>query len=248
MPGSILPYDSGEPKIYQVRRMFNAIAGSYDRLNRILSLGFDRGWRGKAIEAIDNSPAVILDLATGTGDLALMMARRLHPQQIVAGDISDNMMEIGREKVARAGLSGIISFEVQDCLSLSLEDETFDLVTIAFGLRNLEDIPKGIAEMHRVLKPGGQLLILELSRPGSFPMKQLYSLYSKTIIPLAGQILSGQRQAYRYLPASIRVVPQGRDMEKLLTEQGFSAVSSRTFTCGICSMYTGRKTIQQTIL
>ncbi|MDR2498548.1 MAG: bifunctional demethylmenaquinone methyltransferase/2-methoxy-6-polyprenyl-1,4-benzoquinol methylase UbiE [Tannerellaceae bacterium] len=241
-PESVLPYDSPERKSLQALRMFNDIAGTYDRLNHVLSFGFDKGWRRKAVEAIDNSPALILDLAAGTGDLALLMARRLQPCQIVAGDISEKMMEIGKMKAERAGLSNLISFEYQDCLCLSFENDTFEAVAIAFGLRNLEDIRKGVAEMHRVLKPGGRLLVLELSSPQSFPMKQLYYVYSRTIIPLAGLLLSGRRRAYSYLPASIRAVPQGREMQQLLADAGFDKVSSQTFTGGICSLYTGTKT------
>ncbi|MDR2496758.1 MAG: bifunctional demethylmenaquinone methyltransferase/2-methoxy-6-polyprenyl-1,4-benzoquinol methylase UbiE [Tannerellaceae bacterium] len=241
-PELVRPYGGDESKGRQLLRMFDSIAGSYDRLNRVLSFGLDRQWRRKAVGAIRNSPTDILDLAAGTGDLSILMARRLQPYRIIAVDISEKMMAIGKRKVAEAGLSDLIRFECRDCLSLSFGDNTFDAVTIAFGLRNLEDLGKGLAEMLRVLKPGGQLLILELSRPQGFPMRQLYRLYSTIVIPPAGMLLSGQISAYRYLPASIRAVPQGRDMERLLEEAGFTATGSQTFSCGICSMYTGFKT------
>ena len=222
--------------------MFNAIAATYDRLNRARSLGLDAGWRRKAAAYLrPHSPDAILDLAAGTGDLSLTMARMLRPQHITAGDISENMMEIGRLKADAAGLSDLISFEHQDCLALSYANDAYNAVTIAFGLRNLEDIERGIAEMHRVLKPGGRIVILELSTPAGFPLKQLYTLYSKTIIPFAGGWLSGNRQAYRYLPASIRAVPQGEEMKRLLALQGFEQADCRSLSFGICSLYTGVK-------
>lgn len=151
------------------------------------------------------------------------------------------MMEVGRRKVADAGYSEHITFEQQDCTALSYPDESFDAVTAAFGIRNFEDIEQGIAEMHRVLKPGGHLMILELSSPETFPMKQLYQLYSKTVIPFIGRLLSKEKAAYSYLPASIKVVPQGKVMTDLLARQGFADAHAHTFTFGICSLYTGTK-------
>ncbi|GHT43487.1 demethylmenaquinone methyltransferase [Bacteroidia bacterium] len=239
---SILPYNSPDRKSLQVARMFDAIAGTYDRLNHTLSLGLDKGWRKKGIASLrPYSPANILDLATGTGDLALLMCGMLRPQSIIAADISEKMMERGREKVAEAGCQGIISFEYQDCLSLTYGNQTFDAVTSAFGIRNFEDMERGIAEMYRVLRPGGRVMILELSSPTAFPMKQLYSIYSGTAIPAAGRLLSKEKQAYRYLPASVKAVPQGEEMKNLLSRQGFVEAEARTFTCGICSLYTGAK-------
>jgi demethylmenaquinone methyltransferase/2-methoxy-6-polyprenyl-1,4-benzoquinol methylase len=222
--------------------MFNSIAPTYDRLNRTLSLGLDARWRRKAAESLrTSSPRTILDLAAGTADLSIEMARRLQPQRIVAADISEKMMEIGRRKVARAGLSATIAFELCDCLDIACPDNSYDAVTIAFGLRNLENLELAIAEMQRVLKPGGRLAILELSTPQAFPLKQLYRLYSTTIIPLAGGWLSGEKQAYRYLPASIRAVPQGKEMTALIERQGFSQVQARSLALGISSLYTGVK-------
>ncbi|MDL2255826.1 bifunctional demethylmenaquinone methyltransferase/2-methoxy-6-polyprenyl-1,4-benzoquinol methylase UbiE [Parabacteroides sp. OttesenSCG-928-G06] len=238
----ILPYNKEEEKGAQVQRMFDNIAGAYDRLNHILSLGFDRGWRRKGIAFLKPfQPRQILDIATGTGDLAIALCRKLQPQQVVGADISEEMMRIGREKVEKAGLDGKIRFEQQDCLSLTYEENSFDAVTAAFGVRNFADIRQGLTEMHRVLSPGGQLMILELTTPEHFPMKQLFALYSHTVIPLLGRLFSRERKAYKYLPASIEVVPQGKVMINLLVEVGFKEVKLRRFTGGICTMYTGQK-------
>jgi demethylmenaquinone methyltransferase/2-methoxy-6-polyprenyl-1,4-benzoquinol methylase len=241
---NILPYRSDEHKSVQIRRMFDAIAGTYDALNRILSLGIDRRWRAKAIDSLKPfAPERILDLATGTGDLALALCGALQPCHVTGVDISEQMMQIAREKAAKAGCATRLSFERQDCLSLGFAGSSFDAVTSAFGVRNFEDIEKGLAEMYRVLRPGGRLMLLELSRPRRFPVKQLYGLYSRTIIPCIGRIFSGEHEAYRYLPASVGAVPQGEAMAELLRRQGFVHVEVRTFTLGICSLYTGEKTI-----
>jgi demethylmenaquinone methyltransferase/2-methoxy-6-polyprenyl-1,4-benzoquinol methylase len=245
MSGSeeILPYNSDEHKSAQIGRMFDAIAETYDTLNHTLSLGIDKGWRKKGIAFLRPfSPGSILDVATGTGDLAIAMYETLHPRRITGIDLSEGMMEVGRRKVAEAGHSDHISFERQDCLSLTYPDHSFDAVASAFGVRNFEHIEKGIAEMYRVLKPGGHLMILELSHPRQFPVKQLYALYSKTVIPCLGRLFSKENAAYRYLPASVRVVPQGSVMAEMLRRQGFAKVGVRTFTLGICSLYTGEKT------
>ena len=211
----ILPYNQDEHKGVQVRRMFDAIAGKYD--------------------------LQILDIATGTGDLAIAMQKQLHAETIIGADISEGMMEVGRQKVKEAGLQDHISFEYQDCTALTFADNTFDAVTAAFGVRNFEDIEKGLREMYRVTKPGGHLMILELSTPESFPMKQLYQLYSKVVIPTVGRFVSKEKAAYDYLPASIQVVPQGKVMTDLLTRVGYKEAKARTLTFGICSLYTGTK-------
>lgn len=238
----ILPYNNEEHKATQVKRMFDSIAGTYDRLNHTLSLGIDKIWRRKGIAFLRPfSPASILDIATGTGDLAISMYRRLKADRIVGADISEGMMEVGRRKVAEAGLSEHISFEYQDCTALTYPDNSFDAVTAAFGVRNFEDIEQGISEMYRVLKPGGHLMVLELSSPEHFPMKQLYTVYSKFVIPNIGRLLSKEHTAYSYLPASIKVVPQGKVMTDLLSRVGFNQARSRTFTFGICSLYTACK-------
>lgn len=238
----ILPYNKEEEKGTQVKRMFDSIAHKYDLLNHTLSLGFDKGWRRKGIARLRPfSPQSILDIATGTGDLAISMYKTLKPRHIIGADISEGMMDIGRKKVADAGYADHISFEYQDSMDLSYPDNTFDAVTAAFGIRNFEDIEKGIAEMYRVLKPGGHLMILELSTPESFPMKQLYTIYSKTVIPTLGRLFSKQKEAYNYLPASIKAFPQGKVMTGLLTHKGFENAQVHTFTFGICSLYTANK-------
>lgn len=239
---SILPYNNEERKHSQVKRMFDSIAGKYDLLNHTLSFGIDKTWRGKGIAFLRPfAPKTILDIATGTGDLAISMCEQLHPHHIIGADISLGMMEVGRAKAASAGYTERISFEQQDCAALTYEDHSFDAVTAAFGIRNFEHIEQGVAEMYRVLKPGGHLMILELSTPEHFPMRQLYRLYSTTVIPFIGRLLSKEKAAYNYLPASIKVVPQGRVMTGLLSRVGFKEVQARTLTFGICSLYTGSK-------
>ena len=237
----VLPYAGDEDKGTQVRRMFDSIAGRYDMLNRMLSLGMDRLWRRKMVDSLrPSSPQRILDVASGTGDLALLMCRRLQPQQIIAADLSEEMMAVGRRKATKAGYASRISFEHQDCMTLTYSDHSFDAITVAFGVRNFADLERGLSEMERVLRPDGQLRILELSTPKHFPMKQLYALYSRTIIPLVGSWFSLEKSAYRYLPASIRKMLQGREMVRLLERQGFD-VQVRTFTGGTCSLYSATK-------
>lgn len=238
----ILPYNNEEHKATQVKRMFDSIAGTYDQLNHTLSFGIDRMWRKKGIAYLRPfAPKSILDIATGTGDLAISMQRKLNADRIIGADISEGMMDVGRQKVAEAGLSEHISFEYQDCTALTYAEDSFDAVTAAFGVRNFEDIEQGIREMYRVLRPNGHVMILELSTPEHFPMKQLYSIYSKWVIPTIGRLFSKEQSAYSYLPASIKVVPQGKVMTDLLSRVGFSEVQARTLTFGICSLYTGTK-------
>lgn len=238
----ILPYNGEEHKGSQVRRMFDSIAGTYDLLNHTLSFGIDRIWRGKGIAFLRPfAPRTILDIATGTGDLALAMCKKLRPERVIGADISEGMMAVARRKAMDAGCAGRVSFERQDCVALTYADNSFDAVTAAFGVRNFEHIEQGIAEMYRVLKPGGHVMILELSTPERFPMRQLYRIYSTTVIPLIGRMLSREKAAYRYLPASVRVVPQGKVMTDLLSRVGFDEAEARTLTFGICSLYTGVK-------
>ena len=239
---SILPYNEEEQKGLQVERMFDTIAGKYDLLNHTLSFGIDKLWRKKGIAYLRPfAPKQILDIATGTGDLAIQLQGQLQPDHIIGADLSEGMMEEGRQKVEKAGLSDYITFERQDCTALTYEDNRFDAVTAAFGVRNFERIEQGIAEMYRVLKPGGHLMILELSTPEHFPMAQSYHLYSRVFIPLIGRVLAHNKAAYHYLPASIKVVPQGRVMTELLQRVGFKEAHAQTFTFGVCSMYTGTK-------
>lgn len=241
-PETLLPYGDGNRKRNQVQNMFDAIAGKYDFLNHFMSFHQDKRWRKKAIlSLINDMPKNMLDIATGTGDFALEAYRWLQPDHITGADLSEGMMAVGAQKVNKAGLDQHIHFELQDCTALTFQDNTFDAVTVAFGVRNFEDIAKGISEMFRVLKPGGKMVILELSRPETFPMKQLFNIYSTIIMPMVGRFFSKDNRAYEYLPASIQVVPQGKEMVGILNKTGFEESSCKGFTFGICSMYTGRK-------
>ena len=238
----IVPYESNDaPKHIQIERMFDEIAGQYDFLNRMLSIGMDKYWRRKGILSLKAfAPRSILDVATGTGDLALDACRLLKPEKIVGVDISEKMMAIGREKAAKAGLSGIIDFQKQNCTCLQLDAGTFDATIVAFGIRNFEDLDKGLQEMGRVLHPGGRLMILELSSPERFPMKQAYRIYSR-LIPKIGHRISRNKTAYSYLPKSISAFPQNAEMAAILEKNGFSDVEYRKLTGGICTLYLARK-------
>ena len=237
----IKPYGEGE-KAKQVEEMFDNIAPSYDKLNHRLSWNIDKGWRRKAIRQLAPfKPQTLLDIATGTGDFAILAAEMLHPQKLVGADISEGMMEIGRKKVREKGLQDIISFAKEDCLHLSYQDETFDAVTAAFGIRNFADLDSGLREMQRVLRKGGQLSIVELTSPVSFPMKQLFHVYSHTVLPVYGRLISKDTSAYSYLTKTIEAFPQGEQMVEILHKAGFSEAHFKRLTCGICTMYFARK-------
>lgn len=238
---SIKPYNSGE-KGKQVEEMFNNIAPTYDTLNHRLSWDIDKGWRKKAIAQLQPfSPRHILDIATGTGDFAILAARMLTPEKLVGADISEGMMDIGRQKVKRARLEQIISFEKEDCLQLSYPENSFDAVTAAFGIRNFPDLDRGLKEIFRVLKPGGHLSIVELTSPVAFPMKQLFKVYSHTVLPIYGRLVSRDDSAYRYLTATIEAFPQGEQMVGILKKAGFSEARFERLTFGICTMYLATK-------
>lgn len=238
---TIKPYNEGE-KATQVERMFDNIAPTYDTLNHRLSWDIDKGWRRKAIKALaPYHPQTILDIATGTGDFAILAAQMLQPKKLIGADISEGMMEIGRQKVKKAGLEGVISFEREDCTALSYADETFDAVTAAFGIRNFANLDKGLAEMCRVLKKGGHLSIVELTTPVSFPMKQLFRIYSHTVLPVYGRIISKDNAAYSYLTKTIEAFPQGEVMVEILKKAGFSEARFKRLTFGICTMYFATK-------
>ena len=237
----INPYHEGE-KAQQVEQMFDNIAPTYDTLNHRLSWDIDRRWRRKAIQQlIPYQPLTILDIATGTGDFAIMAAQMLNPQRLVGADISEGMMEIGRKKVRGMGLDSIISFAKEDCLALSFDDATFDAVTAAFGIRNFADLDKGLSEMCRVLKPGGHLSIVELTTPVAFPMKQLFRIYSHTVLPVYGRLISKDTSAYSYLTKTIEAFPQGERMTEILRRAGFKDAGFKRLTFGICTMYFATK-------
>lgn len=222
--------------------MFDKIAPSYDRLNHALSLGIDRRWRRTAVDALGkHKPQQILDIATGTGDFALLLAKRIKPQHIVGADISEGMMAVGREKVKEEGLQNVISFQHEDCMQLSFPDGSFDAVTSSYGVRNFQNLDKGLQEMQRVLRPGGHLLIVELTPPPHFPMKQLFWIYAHVVMPLLGRLISHDDSAYTYLPASMEAFPQPEQMEGILRKAGFAEVQWRRFTFGISTMYLATK-------
>jgi demethylmenaquinone methyltransferase/2-methoxy-6-polyprenyl-1,4-benzoquinol methylase len=238
----IKPYDKEGEKGKQVEQMFDQIAHSYDKLNHRLSWDIDKTWRKKAIKQLmPFKPKSMLDIATGTGDFAILAAKMLCPTRLIGADISEGMMEIGRQKVKQLGLENIISFEKEDCTHLSYDDETFDAVTAAFGIRNFADLDLGLKEMNRVLKKGGHLSIVELTTPVSFPMKQLFKIYSHTILPIYGRIISKDTNAYSYLTATIEAFPQGEAMTEILKKAGFSETSFKRLTFGICTMYFATK-------
>lgn len=238
----IKPYSENEGKGKQVELMFDQIAHSYDKLNHRLSWNIDKGWRRKAIKMLEPyHPTTILDIATGTGDFAILAAQMLKPSQLVGTDISEGMMNIGREKVKNLKLDNIISFAKEDCMKLSFDDNSFDAVTAAFGIRNFEKLDQGLREMCRVLRKGGHLSIVELTTPVSFPMKQLFKIYSHTFLPIYGRLISKDNSAYSYLTASIEAFPQGERMMEILKKAGFSETSFKRLTFGICTMYFATK-------
>ncbi|MCD8266812.1 MAG: bifunctional demethylmenaquinone methyltransferase/2-methoxy-6-polyprenyl-1,4-benzoquinol methylase UbiE [Prevotellaceae bacterium] len=234
----IKPYSPEGGKREQVGEMFDNIAPVYDRLNHLLALGIDRRWRRTAIRELGkHEPRRILDVSTGTGDFAILTARLLKPQRIVGADISEGMMQVGRRKVEAEGLSQVISFQREDCERMSFTDASFDAVTVAFGVRNYEHLDRCLREMGRVLRRGGHLLIIELSSPESFPMRQLFRLYSHTLMPLVGRLVSHDGKAYDYLTASIEAFPTAKAMTEILKANGFRLLRLRRMTGGICTMY-----------
>ena len=238
---TIKPYHEGE-KAQQVELMFDNIAPTYDTLNHRLSWDIDKGWRKKAIKQLaPHHPHKLLDIATGTGDFAILAAQMLKPEQLTGADISEGMMEIGRQKVKALGLEQTIHFEKEDCTALSYSDETFDAVTAAFGIRNFANLDKGLSEMCRVLKRGGHLSILELTTPVSFPMKQLFHIYSHTVLPVYGRMISKDTSAYSYLTKTIEAFPQGERMVDILKKAGFTDATFKRLTFGICTMYFATK-------
>ena len=239
----VLPDSKNEAsKGIQVEKMFDDIAGQYDLLNHTLSFGIDRYWRKKGIRTLKSiQPQKILDIATGTGDLAIQAYPLLLPEKILGIDISEGMMQVGQEKVAQIGLQNKIEFEKQDCTDLTFEDNSFDAAMVAFGVRNFEDLDKGLQEILRVLRVGGKLMILELSSPEYFPMKQAYRLYSKLIIPTLGRLISKSITAYHYLPDSIAAFPQNAGLKAILEKNSFRDVHYKKLTFGLCTLYVGTK-------
>ncbi|MFD2248158.1 bifunctional demethylmenaquinone methyltransferase/2-methoxy-6-polyprenyl-1,4-benzoquinol methylase UbiE [Pontibacter ruber] len=239
---AVVPYkDQSGDKKSQVAQMFNNIAGKYDFLNHFLSAGIDIIWRRKAISLLKAAqPKLMLDVATGTGDFAIE-ALSLQPDKIIGVDISEGMLAVGREKMAKKGLTHKIELQYGDSENLPFGDNTFDAITVAFGVRNFENLEKGLAEMYRVLKPGGTAVVLEFSNPRSFPMKQLYHFYSSNILPMIGKFVSKDNAAYTYLPESVQAFPDGQAFLNIYEKVGFKSTKWHSLTFGISSIYTGRK-------
>ena len=244
----VKPYKSDDRnKGEQVREMFDNIAPAYDFMNRAMTFGIDKIWRRKAVDMIGKEMQAasgiykILDVATGTGDLAILMARKLDRSHITGIDLSEGMVAIGKNKVKEAGLEDRIELTTGDCLALPFENDKFDCITVAYGVRNFEHLKAGYAEMLRVLKPGGMLCVIELSTPTSCLVKPFYKLYTRYVIPAAGRMVSNDVRAYSYLPESIAAVPQRGDMTAIISEVGFSDAAFLPLTFGVCTIYTARK-------
>lgn len=226
----------------QVRNMFDNIARKYDFLNHFLSLGIDLYWRRVFVKQIKkNQPKKILDIATGTGDVAIAIARKMPETHIIGADISKNMLNIGKEKILKKKLQNNISMVLGDSESLEYENNFFDAVTVAFGVRNYEDLVKGLKEMYRVTKNGGHVHILEFSKPRFFPFKQIFNFYFSKILPRFGKKVSKDDQAYSYLPESVQKFPDGIEFLKILESVGYYNTHQKKLTFGICTIYSGKK-------
>ena len=239
---NVLPYkDNDTSKKEQIAAMFNSISGKYDFLNHFLSLGIDILWRKRAVRLLKNhQPKLILDIATGTGDFAIE-ALSLNPEKIIGVDISEGMLSIGREKLIKKNLTDKIELLSGDSEVLPFEDNFFDAVIVSFGVRNFENLEKGLSNMLRVLKPGGKVVILEFSKPKSFPFKQIYQFYFQWILPKIGKLISKNHAAYTYLPDSVKAFPDGDDFLNILNKIGFQKNQCTPLTLGISSIYSGSK-------
>jgi demethylmenaquinone methyltransferase / 2-methoxy-6-polyprenyl-1,4-benzoquinol methylase len=239
MGTTVKPYQSEGSKKEQVQQMFDNIAHRYDFLNRFLSLGIDKGWRKKAIKMLEAyQPKRILDVATGTADFAIATLK-INPEEVIGVDISEGMLDVGRKKLTEKGITNI-RLESGDSENLQFDDASFDAVIVAFGVRNFENLEKGLAEINRVLRPGGVAMILEFSKPkGLFGV--IFSIYNKTLLPLWGKLFSGDNAAYKYLPESVAAFPEGDEFKQIMTSVKYNNVTDRRLTFGICSIYTGLK-------
>jgi len=239
----VKPYQEKESeKREQVELMFNNISPKYDLLNRVLSLGIDKIWRKQALNLLKkDKPAYILDVATGTADLAIEAATRLKATSIIGIDIAENMLQIGRGKITKKGLDKIISLQKGDSEKIDFADNTFDAVIVSFGVRNFQHLELGLSEIHRVLKPGGNIMVLEFSKPQKAPFKQVYQFYFKNILPIVGKMVSKDTAAYTYLPDSVNAFPDGKAFCAILENVGFSVQHYKPFTFGVCSSYVGKK-------
>lgn len=238
----VKPYgDSNKSKKEEVAQMFDNISAKYDFLNHFLSLGIDKIWRKKAVNMLrEINPTKILDIATGTGDFAIQ-SLTLHPKEVIGVDISEGMLEKGREKMVKRKIDHIISMRSGDSEDLPFEDNYFDALTVGFGVRNFQNLEIGLAEMLRVVRPGGKLIILEFSKPKRFPVKQYYAFHSKYIIPFFGKTISKDASAYTYLPESVAAFPEGKDFEDILVKLGYKNVGAKLVAGGIATIYFGTK-------
>jgi demethylmenaquinone methyltransferase/2-methoxy-6-polyprenyl-1,4-benzoquinol methylase len=242
MNPQVTPYAGTETKKEQVATMFNNISGTYDFLNHFLSLGIDIIWRRKAIkELLSIKPRIVLDVATGTGDFAFESIDILHPEKIIGVDISEGMLAVAKKKIKDRNLGHVFSVQMGDSEGLNFEDNTFDAITVAFGVRNYENLEKGLADMLRVLKPAGKIVILEFSKPKAFPIKQGYHIYFKYVTPFFGKLFSKDKRAYTYLPESVAAFPDGIDFITLMEKVGYKNTKHRPLTFGISAIYTGVK-------
>lgn len=238
---TVTPYNTTDSKKVQVAQMFDNISHRYDFLNHFFSLGIDTLWRKRAVRMLKPAaPRHILDVATGTGDFAFE-ALRLNPEKITGIDISEGMLAVGRKKINARGKGSVMEFLHGDSEALPFAEGSFDAVTVGFGVRNFQNLEAGLREIHRVMRPGATLAILEFSKPRSFPMKQLYFLYFKYIMPMLGRIISRDKAAYTYLPESVMAFPEGQDFEDILEDTGFTHTARRPVTGGIATIYTARK-------
>jgi demethylmenaquinone methyltransferase / 2-methoxy-6-polyprenyl-1,4-benzoquinol methylase len=239
---TVVPYkEDAAGKKKQVAKMFDNISGRYDFLNHFLSLGIDIRWRKKAIGLLKPlKPKLILDVATGTGDFAIG-SLSLNPDKVIGIDISEGMLEVGKKKIQDRKLNRVIELCSGDSENIPFEENKFDAVIVAFGVRNFENLERGLAEMLRVVRPGGKVVILEFSTPKAFPMKQLYHFYFRFILPSVGKVISRDPAAYTYLPESVQAFPDGDNFVKLLTKTGYKDTTCKPLTFGISSLYTGTK-------
>lgn len=242
MAKNVTPYqNSNSSKKNQVREMFDAISGNYDGLNRMMTFGIDRSWRKQVVALVSKTkPTKILDIATGTGDLAIMLAQ-IDNSQVTGLDLSPGMLEIGKQKVYAAGLDKQVDMVIGDSEKLPFEDNSYDAITVSYGVRNFEDLNQGLSEINRVLRPGGILVILETSLPTKFPYKQGYNVYSKTLLPLLGTLFSKDKEAYSYLSNSAKAFPFGKEFNKILERNSFTQVNDRPVTMGVSTIYTAFK-------
>lgn len=242
MAKNVTPYkesDLGKKK--QVEQMFDTISGNYDTMNRMITLGTDQGWRRKVLKIVsDTQPESILDIATGTGDLAILFSQT-QASKIIGIDLSAGMLEVGRRKVTELNLDDRLEMVQGDSENLPFEDNSFDAITVGFGIRNFENLEKGLTEILRVLKPNGIFVILETSVPTKFPLKQGYNFYTKTIVPIMGKLFSKDQKAYAYLSESAKNFPFGQELNNILVKVGFTSVKHEPQTMGIATIYSATK-------